>query len=497
MPEGATPVRTGAQRPRLQSLPAAQVGSAGPDVVEFARSLGYVLDDWQEWCLYGIFAEDADDRLCASMALVLMPRQNGKNVLLEIAELYAFFVLDWPIILHTAHRQDTSADHMSRLVTVIRENPSLDEITEVFFANGKERIARTDTGASIRFVTRSKKIGRGRSPRMIVFDEALYLQDEHLQALLPSMSAQTLGDDAPMMIYTSSAPVLESAVLHRVRAACEAGTITEAFYAEWGCAEGVDPEDRNAWYMSNPGLGVRISEQWVAETELAIMSPEAFLIERLGVVIPPSAEGAPPVIDATAWQATAVNSSGEPGDGELIVAVDVSPGSEWASVAIGFGDRKSPYVEVIRHEKGVGWVPEYLVGLVQRRNPRMVALDGGGPAGALVGPLLAAFREAGISSDLIEQMTTAAMKQACSGFLADVVEGRLRHPAEGQGALDDAVGVATDRRVGDAWLFERRYSSTPISPLIAAVVARSLLVPGDAVFAGGVFVLADFLEDGD
>jgi phage terminase large subunit-like protein len=226
--------RRGAQRPRLSSLPAARVGSAGPDAVEFAESLGYELDDWQEWCLDGLFSEDANFRLCAALVLIVMPRQNGKNVILEVAELYAFYVLEWPVIVHTAHRQDTSADHMARLRSVIEANPDLDAITEIREANGKERIVRTDTRAEIRFVTRSKKIGRGRSPRMVVFDEALYLTDEQIQAIIPSMSAQTLGDDSPLMVYTSSAPVAESDVMRRVRQACIDGH-PDAFFAEWGC----------------------------------------------------------------------------------------------------------------------------------------------------------------------------------------------------------------------------------------------------------------------
>ena len=41
--------------------------------------------------------------------------------------------------------------------------------------------------------------------------------DLQVQALLPSLSAQTMRGDPPILIYTSSAPVGESEVVHRLR----------------------------------------------------------------------------------------------------------------------------------------------------------------------------------------------------------------------------------------------------------------------------------------
>jgi hypothetical protein len=175
------------------------------------------------------------------------------------------------------------------------------------------------------------------------------------------------------------------------------------------------------------------------------------------------------------------------------IAVDAAPNGEWASIAIGSGTISDPYVLVIEHRQGLGWVPGRMVELVQKWSPLAVGIDGGGPAGALVAPLMAALADAGISTDLVHQMSTVEMKQACAGFYNDVIEGRLRRPAEGQGPLDVAAGDAAARVVGDAWLWDRRSATVAISPLVAVTIARALLPTEPAVmaFAGSFTDLDD------
>ena len=201
-----TPLRQGHQRPRLSALPARRAGSAGPDAIEFAESLGYELDDWQQWVIDGMLSEDEGRRLCATLCLLIMPRQNGKNVVIEVIELYVFFVLEWREIIHSAHLQATSASHMKRLRDVIDANPDLAAVCEFREANGKERLVRftdetkTRAVAEIAFITRTKKVGRGKSPRLVVIDEALYVTDAQIDAMVPSMSAQSMRAEKPILL---------------------------------------------------------------------------------------------------------------------------------------------------------------------------------------------------------------------------------------------------------------------------------------------------------
>lgn len=448
--------RIGAQRPQHFSLPKTRRGSAGPDAIEYAESLGYELDDWQRWCIDGILSEDENLRLCATIVALLVSRQNGKNVVLEVVELFAFYVLGWRIV-HSAHRQETSTDHMAQLRSVIEANPELNDITTITVANGKEKITRTDTREEIRFVTRSKKIGRGKSPRMYVFDEALYLTDDQMQAMVPSMSAQSLSDDAPIMIFTSSAPVAESQVLHRVRTECIKG-LDDAFYADWGCPPGTDPLDREAWYLSNPGLGIRISERWIEQNELRLLTPEAFAIERLGIVA--DVDQGSGVIASSAWAACldAASVIVEP----LVLVVDVSPERSWTSFAVA-GRRADgiAHVEIVERRPGTGWVLDVARALHSSLG-LPVTLDKNSPAAGLIAALVA-------QGTPVTEVGTADVLRSCAAFQDAVMNARVRHI--GQDPLDAAVSNADIRPVGESWLWSRKASSIDITALVSVTVA--------------------------
>ena len=472
--------RVGSQLPRLFLIPDGRVSSAAEEAIALAASCGLHLDPWQAWCLDHMLAEDATGAWLVEIILLLLPRQNGKNAVLEALELAGIFLFGEELIIHSAHLNDTAATHMGRLKGLVAANPELDRITKFYDANGKERMLRKDTGQEIRFITRGQKTLRGGSPRRIVFDEALYLTDDQVQAIVPSLSAQSLSDAGPpQMIYTSSAPLPSSRVLHRVRNKALKGDARRLFHAEWGCELGVDPDDRDAWYASNPGMGIRISERWVEDNEVGILTDDGFLIERLGVVFPEPDDNAakPAKLPADKWAATVTNTPPPLTAGDIALAFDVAKDGAWTSIAIAGGDIRNAYVELIEHEPGTGWLPARLVELVKKWRPIAVGYNGAGPAGAQGSAVLTAFREARLPADLLHPMTAQDYKAACGGLYTAVVEGTVRRLA-GQGPPDDAAADATDRPLGDAWAWDRRNETVPISPLVAVTIARALLPAG-------------------
>lgn len=417
-----------------------------------------------------MLSEDATARLCAFVAVLLVPRQNGKNVVLEVVELYALFVLELRYILHSAHLAETSADHMTNLWEAIISDDALAAVSRRTVANGKEAITRHDhigrVVGRIRFRTRSKKVGRGGSPQMVVFDEALYLTDLQVQALLPSLSAQSARPDKPILIYTSSAPLGESEVLHRIRTAIIKGDMPEAWFAEWSAELGDGDQmqairalvdDRSAWVACNPGAPQRIDLDWVAATELPTMSPHAFAIERLGVVF--EADGLSGVLPATMWQACRdMESTVVKGR----VALSVGPHGNWS--AFGFAGQRDDgamHVEVVRHAPGTDWVVQ-----------RAIAAK---PFGKLIvdpktatASVLAALAAAGVE---VEEITTPDLVQACAAFEADVRNTHLRHLSQPE--LNAAVAGADIRPIGEAWAFSAKASTVDITPLLAVVLASN------------------------
>lgn len=449
--------RIGSQRPRLSLAPHDAVSHAAEEVADLAESCGLVLDDWQRWCLEGMLSERHDGRWAASTSLLLLPRQNGKNSVLEALELAGLFLFGWQRMIHTAHLAKTAADHQLRMVALIKGNPELEKVCHFYNANGKEAIVRDDTGQRLEFITRGKKSARGGSPQLVVFDEALYLSDEQVNAILPSLSAQSMrAEGAPMMVYTSSAPLPESDVLHRVRNACIEGSLQNAFFAEWSCEPGADPNDRDNWYAANPGLGIRISEEWIERNELPLMSPEGFAVERLGVVLGQDAgmselPGWPQCLDESSVMT-----------GKAAIAVDVAPDLSWFTIGVaGLRADSRCHVEVVDRFTSASDAVEALKKMhAAHRAP--VHLDPRAAAGGLIPDLLAAKVP-------VVEVTTTDLVKACAHLKQLVNADQLRH--RGQIPLDQAVYGAAVRAIGEGWAWTRRVSTVDISPLMTVTLA--------------------------
>jgi hypothetical protein len=467
------------QRPRLHQFPRLAVASAGDDAIAWAESIGwdadegrgfYDLDDWQRWCVRGILSEDPLARLCAFVAVLLVPRQNGKNVVLEVIELYALFVLDLPLILHSAHLAETSAEHMQRLWDAIESDDDLSSRCRRVVANGKESIYRTDAKCRIRFRTRSKKVGRGGSPRMVVFDEALYLTDQQIQAMLPSLSAQSARPDRPIIIYASSAPVEESVVLHRVRSAILAGDMPDAFLAEWSVelpagdrfeALAAIVDDREALLSANPGMPARIDPEWIESTERPQMSAESYAIERLGVVFEvDSSEG---VVPEARWLSLLDRSSQIVSHESWSLAV--SPDRRWATFGVA-GRRADGLVHVESMERQPGAIHTAILAagvalFASLRKP--IRIHKTGPEAAYIAPL----REAGVE---VVEVSSADVAQATGQFIDFANASQLRHI--GQASLDIGLrGAVLRQTVDGSVLWSQRNSSTEITALQACTVA--------------------------
>jgi len=213
---GSAKRATGARNPRYRHVPEAVTSAAGQEAIDLAASAGLWLDPWQQDVLHGALGERADRRWAASRVGLIVPRQNGKNAILEARELAGIYLFGERLITHTAHRVDTSLEHFERMKALIEETPHLDaELDDVSEANGKEGLVFTG-GRRLNFKARSKGSGRGFTGDCVVLDEAYYLYD--LGGLIPTMSARP----NPQLWYTSSAPLarLES---DRLRALCTRG----------------------------------------------------------------------------------------------------------------------------------------------------------------------------------------------------------------------------------------------------------------------------------
>jgi len=295
----AAPVLLGDQFPRLCSMPPAD-WSEGLNAVDLAALAGLNLDPWQAHVLEAGLGRRGG-KWAAFEVCLIVARQNGKGAILEALELAALFLFDdVRLILHSAHEFKTAAEAFLRIRHLIEERPQFARRVErIRTAAGAEAIELKD-GKRLRFVARSSGSGRGFSSDLVILDEAYQLGDREMAALLPTLSARP----DPQVWYTSTAGGPDSVQLGRVRARGVTGGDPSLAFMEWSAQDEDDPGERTVWAAANPGLGIRIAEDYI-ERERAALGPEAFARERLSIGDYPADGGAWEVIGADAWGACA------------------------------------------------------------------------------------------------------------------------------------------------------------------------------------------------
>jgi phage terminase large subunit-like protein len=468
------------QRPTLLHLPPDVVDHTLGDIaVEFAAEVcGLHLYDWQAWALRNILARRSDGNWAARDSVLEIPRQNGKNSVLEALELYLIFLGGAQLVVHSAHEQPTAEMHFARLRSLIEQS---DELLEAMprtmnggfhTANGKERIELAD-GRRIVFKTRTKKAGRGPSPDAIIIDEAMELDRAALGALTPSMSARRKA----MLVFTSSSPYSHSEQMHSLRKRALSGEGGRLFYAGWNSDPDVDPRDEDNWFRCNPTLELGDDERPgkqidAMRADLDLLSPEIFAVEHLG--IPEEPESSASVIALDVWDS--LEDKASEFAGRVVLSLDVSPDKSKPRASIGAAGRRDDgvfNVEVVESRPGTSWVVDALPGYLAKAGADSVLIDKGSPASSMIGLL----EEAGVT---VTEVSTADHARAVGMFLNAVHAGQLRHT--GQQSLRSAVVAATLRPTGDAELWSRRSSKMDISPLVAVTIALGAVPePADSV----------------
>jgi hypothetical protein len=159
-----------------------------------------------------------------------------------------------------------------------------------------------------------------------------------------------------------------------------------------------------------------------------------------------------------------------------MLGFDVDMDGAWSSIVISAGTAANPYIELVDHRKGVGWLPGRLAQLVQQWKPAAVGYNAAGPALAQVGAISVEFRDQSISLEALVPLSASDYRAACELFAISVSEGRLSRPnSVEQPSLDVAGEKATERPLAEGWVWHRRDATVPISPLVAATAAAFLL----------------------
>lgn len=473
------------QAPRLHVAPRADK-TYGDVAADFASRFGLTLDPWQRLVLDDWLAHRGG-RWASRNCGLSVPRQNGKNAVLEVRELFGTVLLGEKF-LHTAHEVKTAKKHFRRLQHFfgsqkndpIAKYPELNAlVAEVRKVNGEEAIILTN-GGSIEMAARSKSSGRGFTVDVVVFDEAQQLDDDALEALAPTKSSGPLGN--PQVIYTGTppGPNAQGEVFTRQRASVLKKAVRARCWHEWskvgrlGMGDGeVNLDDRANWFETNPALGSRRMPVEIAEDDREDLSDGGFARERLGMWADDNPDLAR-VIPADAWRdhiATELPAEGAP---PAAIGLD-----RWhdgtTAIAGAWRQGDSTHVELLALDavKDATGVVDWLAERAGRKIPVLIAADS--PAASLAADLIARKVK-------VRLLAGPDFARSCQAFVDDAIDGPMTHGVVdtetgeilAQPQLSDALAGATKLAYGKAgaWVWDRRQPDNDISPLVAATLAR-------------------------
>lgn len=450
--------------------------------LEFAAEAGFRLDDWQAWAVWWSQARRADGDLASKHVYGEVPRQNGKNIWLEVCQITDLLLFGYRLFRHSAYRADTAHEHFLSLKEHILDSALLREYVKpkgnqgFFSANGKESIEFAN-GARILFQTRQKEGGRGPRPQKLYFDEALILDPEMVDSQVPSITAQR----GSQVFWTTSAPMKDSEYVHamRARAATDDSDDNRYFAVMWNnpaevAGREIDPEDPLLICRVNPSMG---QGRMTVESVLLnrrVMTLEGFIREHLGVPQdPPDVVGGPFSLEQ--WDTLAEETSRAVT--HRTVALGVSLDRQWATIGVaGRRDDGNYHVEWKVRKPGTGWVVEEAVKLV--RAGYRLRVHSTGPEATLLPKIREAFAACvdsdgdpdPIDPDNLVEVSTADFGRATDTMIDLVTQQTLRH--RGQKTLADQVSVGRYRLSTEGvhtWSATR--SEGPIDALKAVTIA--------------------------
>lgn len=459
----------GSQEPRIKIEPE-RVDTDGDAAALLMDAYGCKLDEWQRNVVDCWLGKDKAGNYNVTSAGLALPRQNGKNVCLEAREFYGLIV-NGEKILHTAHQVKTSKKSFRRLAAMFtdKRHPEItDEVKTIRYTNGEECIE-LNNGGVIEFSSRSRQAARGFDGiSVVVYDEAQELTDDQVEAIMATLSASATG--TRQIIYTGTPPYPRCIgdVFRRRRKICMTDAGKHDCWHEWSVsADSIDDikiGDTSLWYMTNPALGIRLTEEFTAE-EFRSMSPDGFARERLGWWSPVFEQVNDYAIDAKAWEEC--KSDALKPEGKTAYGVKFSLDGSKVCLAGAVMDENGITRISLIEEKPTGYGTQWLADWLNDRYQKAccVVIDGRNGVDVLIEKISSVWRCKGS----VIRPSVKDVIAAVSTLTAGITEHTLTWYS-GQEILNESAVTSTKRKIGNGggWGFDGE-NSTPIEACSLAI----------------------------
>lgn len=467
--------KIGCQTPRIRIVPpAAKDFADGKDAARLCEHYWFKPDKWQADILKDWLARDGDGNLATITAGLSVPRQNGKNGVIEALELYLLLTDPDAHILHTAHQVKTCKRAFHRLEQVFcdkRYPEILGLVSSIRRTNGEEAIYLA-SGATIEYSARSRATARGFDKiSVIVFDEAQELTDEQTEALLFTLGA---SETDRSMVYAGTPPDVErmgiSEVFPRLRKNTIEHPSARSSWHEWSIEEPLKEdvtydEIIPDLYKTNPALGRRLSVDFYREA-FANMSVKGFAREALGWW--EEIGSAQAAIPAELWKASEIEAIADKYNHKTCLAVKFSRDGSQYVVAGSKSNRKGNVAfEVIAQESTAQGTRSLAEKLAQRtKKCACVIIDGANGADSLINELVALK----VPTKYVVRASVKDIIAASVMLINDLKSGNAKHTKQ-QALTNSALG-STKRPIGQygGWSFQTTATADSL-PIEAAALA--------------------------
>ena len=418
--------RVGNQIP-TQSVILPYEKSYGDQAVQLYNKSGNTAQDWQALLSYDIMAVNDDGLWVHTKFGFAVSRRNGKTEILTIRSMLGLGRGER--ILHTAHLTDTAHVAWERLKARL-EYLGLD--IKVTRGYGRESISIPETGGVIDFRTRTSVGALGSGYDLLIIDEAQEYTKEQQTALNYVVSSSK--NPQTIMCGTPPTAVSKGTVFRDFRDKTLQGESVNAGWAEWSVDHKTSVKDKDAWYLTNPSLGMILTER-IIQDEINGDDLD-FNIQRLGLWIRYNQQSA---ISAPDWDALKVETLPEL---KPPIYAGVKFGRDGLNTCLSIAvktDDGRIFVEGIDckdQREGNGWIINFLL----KVKAKAVLVDGASG--------LDTFQKECKEQKLknVKAATTKEVIQASSDFETAIANKTLCH--NGQPAMRQSVSNCQHRAIG-------------------------------------------------
>lgn len=443
----------------------------GREASAYYAESGKSLLTWQDELLDQIMAINEDSLWVHADFGYTVPRRNGKSE--SIIARIRWGLEHGEDILYTAHRNDTSHDFYLRVekylqscgyvkTTDVTKEDKIpkDRQFKAVKASGSESIVLLKNGAKIDFRTRTANGGLGKAYDLLIIDEAQEFTSEQESALKYVVT----DSQNPQVIMCGTPPTLVSAgdVFKDYRTDILAGGKEDAGWAEWAVDEITDPNDVDAWYLTNPSLGYILTERNIRR-EIKKPDDVDFQIQRLGLWYSYQIQSA---ITEDVWEKTLAEFGGIKLTGKLCVGVKFGKSGDNTTLSIACNTEDGRvFIQALACKPSIYGV-QWIIELLKRLDYQEVIADGSNG----IDMLEKAMKEAKLRH--LIKPTVGNIISAHSGFESAINSEQIYHCP--QVALDRVVTNCKKRKIGSngGFGYESIVEGFEIAILESAILAH-------------------------